>query len=110
MSIYNRVGRNIEAEKWELEATIEMKIDEIKSYHVKNIYYLDMKISDITSKKPSSSYEQTSAHITKFPLLKSPEKSSHASKLTKRISSMNLAGNTLLQLQKFWYAIRFSFC
>ena len=37
----NIVGSNIEAEKSEFEATIEMKLDEIKSEHIKNIKSLE---------------------------------------------------------------------
>ena len=51
MSANNRVDRNIEAEKSELESTIEMKLDEIKAYHVKTFNSFDMKISSITSNK-----------------------------------------------------------
>ena len=52
MSVSNRIGIKIEAEKLELEAIIEMKTDNIKSDHMKNIDSLDMKISAITSNKP----------------------------------------------------------
>ena len=75
MSANNRVDRNIEAEKSELESTIEMKFDEIKADHVKTFNSFDMKISSITSNKPSSSYEQPYDDITKWTLLKEPEKS-----------------------------------
>ena len=51
-SVNNRVGRKIEATKLEIETMIEMKLDEIKAYHMKNIDFLDMKILDITSTKP----------------------------------------------------------
>ena len=54
MGVKNRFGVKIEADKFEPETTIEMKLDEIKYDHIKNIDYLDMKISSITSKKPSS--------------------------------------------------------
>ena len=56
-----------------------MKLDEIKSDHVKTINSLDIKIPSITSNNPSLSYEKPSADLTKTPLLKSPDKSSHAS-------------------------------
>ena len=72
MSFNNRFGRNIEAATWEIEATIEMKIDQIKADHIKTINQLDMKISSIASNKPSSYYEQPSTDLTKYPLIKSP--------------------------------------
>ena len=49
-------GGEIEASKLELETTIEKKIDNIKSDHMKNINSLDMKISDITSINTYSYY------------------------------------------------------
>ena len=51
MSVSNRIGIKIEAYTFYLEAIIEMKLDEIKSDHVKIIDSLDMKISAITSNK-----------------------------------------------------------
>ena len=39
----------------------------------------DMKLSDITSNKPSSYYEQPYSDLIKWPLIKSPRKSSHES-------------------------------
>ena len=35
MSVRNRAGINIESAKSDLEATIEMKLDDMKSNHVK---------------------------------------------------------------------------
>ena len=63
--------------------------------------------SSLTSENPSSSYEQPSADIIKYPLLKSPEKSSHASQLTKHISSITLEGDTIHKIQKWWDTIFF---
>ena len=83
MSVSNRFGRNIEASKSDLEAKIEMKLDVIKSYHVKTIYSLNMKISAIKSTKPLLYYEEPSSYLTKWPLLKSPDKYSHASQFSK---------------------------
>ena len=64
-----------------------------------------MKASSIKPNKYPSSYKQPSAGLIKSPLLKSPELHSHASQLTKNLSSMTLEGNTLLQLQKSLDAI-----
>ena len=50
------MGGKIEAVKLEFETTIEKKIDEIKSDHMKNIKSLDTKISAITSNNPSQSF------------------------------------------------------
>ena len=47
MSYDNRSDSNIEASKLDLEATIEMKLDEIKSYLKKTINSPEMKISAI---------------------------------------------------------------
>ena len=52
--------------------------------------YITSKKSVIASDKPSSSYEQPSADLIKWPLLKSPEKPSHVSQFTKHISSLTL--------------------
>ena len=93
--------------KTELEATTNTRIDELKSESVSS---LGMKISTLNSNKPYSSYDQPSVDLIKWPLLKSLEKSSHASQFTKHISSMTLEGDTLLQIQKWWYAIPSSFC
>ena len=90
MSVNNRLSSNIEAEQSELEATIEMKIDEIKADNVKTINTSDIKISAIALKKPSSNYEHPSSDITKFPLLKLPYNSSHAPQFNKHMSYMNL--------------------
>ena len=40
--------------KTELEATINIRLDELKSETVSSLY---MKLSDLTSTKPSSSYD-----------------------------------------------------
>ena len=50
MIINNRVGKNIEAEKSELEVTFEMILDEIKSGKMKTINSFDTKLSDIITK------------------------------------------------------------
>ena len=86
-----------------------MILDKFTSYHIKTINSLDMNLSAITSNKPSPSSGQPSAGLIKWPLLKSLEKYSHASQFTKHLSSMNLEGDTLLQLQKLWDAIRSAF-
>ena len=48
ISVNNRVGNNIETVTSEFEAKIEIKLDKIKAYHIENINYFDMKLSDIT--------------------------------------------------------------
>ena len=52
MSASTRVGSNIEESKYEIEATFEMKLDELKYDHMKTIDSLDIKISAITLNKP----------------------------------------------------------
>ena len=72
---------------------------------MKTINSFNIKISDITQNKPSLSYEQPYTGLVKWELLKSPGKSSHAFQFTKRLSSINLEGDTLLQFQKLWDSI-----
>ena len=50
-------------------------------------------------------YFKLGADIIKWPLLKSPEKYSHASQFTKYVSFITLKGDTLLQIQKLWNVI-----
>ena len=90
MSVSNRFVRNVEASKLDLEATIEIKSDWIKSDHIKIIDSLGIKISAITSNKPSSSCYQPSAEFSKWPPLKSPNKYSYASQFTKHVYSTKL--------------------
>ena len=53
MSVNIRVGAKFEAVKSELETMTEMKIDDIKDDHMKNIDSHDMNISAITSNNSS---------------------------------------------------------
>ena len=69
-----------------------------------------MKLSYLTSNKPCYSYNKLSSDLIQSPLLKSPEKYSHASQYTKHLSSINLEGDTLIQIQKWWDSILSSFC
>ena len=68
-----------------------------------------MKPSALNSNKYPSSYDQPSDDLIKFPLLQSPDYYSHASKFTKRLLSVNLESDTILQLQKWWDAIIYAF-
>ena len=79
MSVINIVDSRVESEKSEPEATIEMKLDDIKAGHMKTIDSIDVKISSITSNKPSSYYEQPYNNLAKWTLLKSPDSYSHVS-------------------------------
>ena len=54
-----------------------------------------------TIKKSSSYSEQPTTYIMKWKLLKSTEKYSYASQLTKNVSSLNLEGDTLFQIENF---------
>ena len=71
---------------------------------------IDMKSSDINSNKPPSSYDQLLDDLIKWPLLKSTYFHSHRSHVIKHISFVTLEGDTLLQLQKWWYAIISDLC
>ena len=66
---------------------------------------IEMKLSTLNSNKSPSFYDQPSADIIKGPLLESPEKYFYISELTKHLSSKNLLGNTLLQIQKWWNVV-----
>ena len=46
----------------------------------------------------------------KWPILKPPEKYSHASKFTKHFPSLNFEEYNIIKLQKWWYAIRSAVC
>ena len=83
---------------------------EIKSDTTKPLSSFYMKILALNSKKPSSSCDQPSDDIIKWPLFNSPGKYSNVSQFTKHLYSMTLKGNTLFQVLKWLYAILFSFC
>ena len=70
-----------------------MILDEFKS---ETVSYLDMKLSYITSNKPSSTHYQHSDDLIKLSLLKSSENSSHASQFINHLYFMTLEGDTLL--------------
>ena len=72
ISYNNRVGSNIETSISELEAKIETELAKITADNAKTTKYFNMKLSVITSKKPSLSYEQPSSDLIKCPLLKPP--------------------------------------
>ena len=76
-----------------------MQIDETKAEKMKNIDSLNMKISAITSTKPTLYFEQPSADLIKRSLLKPPGKYSHASQFTNYLSSLNHQVATLLQIK-----------
>ena len=84
---------------------MDIKFDKITSDNTKTFNPFNMKWSDTTLNKTSSSYEQPSDDPIKFTRLKSTERSSHASQFTKHLSSTTLEGDTLLQIKKRWYAI-----
>ena len=108
MSVSNIFGSKIEADKSEILATIEMKLDDIKAYHMKTVDYLDTKIPAIIPNKHSSFDEQAYYDLVKGLLLKAPDKYSHESQFTKHFSSRNLEGENLLQLQNCWNAIQYA--
>ena len=87
-----------------------MKLDKITADNTKIFNTFNMKIPTLTSNKTYSSYEQSSSDLTKFTLLKSPEKYLHELQLNKHLFPMNLEGDTLLQIKKLRYAISSAFC
>ena len=64
-----------------------------------------MKASAFDLYQSPSSYDQHLASIIKWTLLKSPDVHFRASQFTKNLSCMNLEGDTLLPIQKWWDAI-----
>ena len=87
-----------------------MKLDKITADNTKIFNTFNMKIPTLTSNKTYSSYEQSSSDLTKFTLLKSPEKYLHELQLNKHLFPMNLEGETLLQIQKRWDSILSALC
>ena len=71
---------------------------------------IGMEISTLNSNKSTSSYDQNSADLIRWPLLEKPYFHSHESQFTKHLSFMNLEGDTLFQIQKWWDAIFSNFC
>ena len=70
ISTINKLGRNIEAEKSEMEAEIDIKFDKITGDNTKLFNSFDMKMPALTANRTSSSYEQHSSVLIKCPLLK----------------------------------------
>ena len=85
-----------------LNTKIDKNIDDLKAFAYSSI---NLTFFPQSSHNSSSLSNQTSADITKWPLLKSPDFHSHVYQFTKHISPMNLDGNTLLQLKKWRDAI-----
>ena len=69
-----------------------------------------MKLSSISSNKHYFSYDEPSADLIKWPHIKFTRKYSYASQFTKHLYSVTLEVNTLLQIQKWWDVIVFTFC
>ena len=90
----NKISTKFDTERKENEDYFKMKLDKFKPRAYSSI---DMKAFSLNSKKSTSSYDQPSADIIKWPLLKSPYFHSHASQFTKHISFMTLEG--LLQIK-----------
>ena len=78
-------------------------INEIKSNHLKCITSIDMKVSDITSNKPSSSSEHLKSNLIPWILLQYLEKSPQ---FTNNLSSMYPNGNTQLHIRNWWVPLR----
>ena len=79
------------------------KIDEFKTESkpdkTTTLKSLDMKPSDLTSKKTSSSCEQPSSDLIQWPLIKPPKKYSHTSQFNKHLYPVTLKGDTLFQIK-----------
>ena len=110
MSVSNRVKSNIEAAKLDLEATIEMKLDGIKSEHVKTIDSHNIKYQVLHQTK---FLHHTNNQIIILPIGHSynhPTSIHMHHNSPNCFSSNNPEGNTLLQLQKWRYVICSAFC
>ena len=57
----------------------------------------------------SEAYSSIDMKLLTLNLIKSPEKYAHASQCTKHPSLTTLEGDTLLKIQKLWYAIIYAF-
>ena len=77
MSANNKQSTKTKTGKTGPEAKIDIRIDkfknEIKADTTTTFISFDMKLSDLTSNKPTSSYEKPYDYLIKLPLLKSPE-------------------------------------
>ena len=82
----------------------------LNDFKYETVNSLSMKPLAPIANKPYSSYDQTSADLIQWTLLKSPEEYSHALQFTKQISSMKLEGGILHQIQKLWGSIPPAFC
>ena len=91
------MSTKFEIVRTEHDEYIKTKFDKYKSEISSSV---DMKILTLSYKKYTSSYDQPSSDLIKFPLLNSPDFHPHASKFIKHISFMNLEGNTLFKIQK----------
>ena len=107
MGTNKKISTKFEMDKIELEETIKIKMDEYKS---ETSIYIYMKLLTLNSNKYSSSFDQPSANLIKFPLPKLPEQYSHASQFTNSLSFITLEGKTFPQIQKIWYAILSALC
>ena len=101
MSDSNRISTKFEISRTENEKCLEMKLENKKLKHLSPLLNIS---------KSHLSYNQTSADLIKWPLLKSLEKYSHASQFTKHIPFMTLEGDTFLQIKTLWGAILSEFC
>ena len=75
-----------------------MKRDELK---YETLISIDIKLLTLSSNKYPSYYDQHSADLIKWPILKSPDKYCHASQFTKHLSFITLEGDTLLQIKNY---------
>ena len=107
MSNNNKTSTKFEIERIENEEYLKIKFDEYKAETYIVIY---MKLLTLNSKTFTSYHGQNSVYLIKCPLLRSPDKYSHASQFARHLSFITLEGDTLLQIQKNWDAILSDFC
>ena len=95
MSINRKI--KFDTSRKENEEVLKNNFDKFKAKESSSI---NMKAPDLNSYKYPYSYDQPSADLIKFPLLKSPDFQYRASQLTEHLSFMTVEGNSLLQIQK----------
>ena len=87
MSNNNKISTKFGASRTENEDYFKMQFDKFKTKASSSIY---TKMFNLNSKKYTSSYNQPSADIIKWPLLKSAYFNYHELKYTKHLSFMTL--------------------
>ena len=95
----NKISTRFDTARTENEDYFKIKFNKFKA---KASIPIDMKLFALNSNKYPYSYDQHSYDIIKWPHLKSIDFHSHTSQFTKKLSFMNLEGDTLIQIKNGW--------